>query len=82
MALLTESVTHPERVLKVTDLPQAFYRWESSLKDFQRGRAAELDDDVKANATKRNLGRCGLAAAIPHFLKNSWFHVVAGATTC
>ena len=25
VALLTESVTHPERVLKVTDLPQAFY---------------------------------------------------------
>ena len=37
VALLTESVTHPERVLKVTDLPQAFYRWESSLKEFQRG---------------------------------------------
>ena len=48
--LLTESVTHPDRVLKVTDLPQAFYRWESSLKEFQRGRSAELDDDVKANA--------------------------------
>ena len=26
VALLTESVTHPERVLKVTDLLQAFYR--------------------------------------------------------
>ena len=50
MALLTESVTHPERVLKVTDLPQAFYRWESSLREFQRGRSTELDDDVKANA--------------------------------
>ena len=37
VALLTESVTHPERVLKVTDLPQAFYRWERSLKEFQRG---------------------------------------------
>ena len=37
VALLTESVTHPERVLKVTDLPQAFYRWESTLRDFQRG---------------------------------------------
>ena len=24
-ALVTESVTHPERVLKVPDLPQAFY---------------------------------------------------------
>ena len=32
VALLTESVTHPQRVLKVTDLPHAFYRWESSLK--------------------------------------------------
>ena len=50
MALLTESVTHPERVLKVTDLPQAFYRWESCLEEFQRGKPAELDDDVKANA--------------------------------
>ena len=52
VALLTESVTHPERVLKVTDLPQAFYRWESSLKEIQRGRSAELDDDVKANAMR------------------------------
>ena len=50
VALLTESVTHPERVLKVTYLPQAFYRCESSLKEFQRGRPAELGDDVKANA--------------------------------
>ena len=33
--------------LKVTDLPQAFYRSESSLKEFQRGRPAELDDDVR-----------------------------------
>ena len=52
VALLTESVTHPDRVLKVTDLPQAFYRWESSLKEFQRGKPAELDDDVKANAMR------------------------------
>ena len=52
VAVLTESVTHPERVLKVTDLPQAFHRWESSLKEFQRGRPAELDDDVKANAMR------------------------------
>ena len=49
VALLAESVTHPERVLKVTDRPQAFYRWESNLKEFQRGRPAERDDDVKAN---------------------------------
>ena len=52
VALLAVSVTHPERVLKVTYLPQAFYRWESSLKEFQRGRPAELDDDVKANAMR------------------------------
>ena len=52
VALLREAVTHPERVLKVTDLPHAFYRWESSLKEFQRARPAELDDDVKANARR------------------------------
>ena len=39
-------------MLKVTDLPQAFYRWESSLKEFQRGRRAALDDDVKARAMR------------------------------
>ena len=53
VALLTESVTHLERVLKVTelkvtDLPQAFYRWESSLKEFQLGRPAEVDDRRKS----------------------------------
>ena len=52
VALLTESVTHPEKVQKITDLPQAFYRWESNLKEFQRGRSTELDDDVKANAMR------------------------------
>ena len=52
LALLTESVTHPERVLRVTDLPKAFYRWESSLKEFQRGRPAELGNDVKADAMR------------------------------
>ena len=52
VALLTESVTHLERVLKVTDLPQAFCRWESSLREFQRGRSTQLDDDVKANAMR------------------------------
>ena len=52
VALLTESVTHPEKVQKVTDLPQAFYRWESNLKEFQRCGPAKLDDDVKANATR------------------------------
>ena len=35
-----------------SDLPQAFYRWESTLKEFQRGRPAELDGDVKANAMR------------------------------
>ena len=34
VALLTDSVTHPESVPNVIDLPQAFYRWESSLKEF------------------------------------------------
>ena len=53
MALLIESVTHLDRVFKVIDLPQAFYRWESSLKEFERGRPAELDDDVKANAMRQ-----------------------------
>ena len=52
VALLTESVTHSERVLKVTDLWQAFCQWESSLMEFQCGRPAELDDDVKANAMR------------------------------
>ena len=32
VALLIESVTHQERMLKVFDVPQACYRWESSLK--------------------------------------------------
>ena len=39
-------------MLKVTDPPQAFYRLESSLTEFQRGSPAELDDDVKANAMR------------------------------
>ena len=34
-----------------------------------------IDDDVKANAMRhdaeRNLGCCGLGAAIPQFLRNS-----------
>ena len=63
MALLTESVTHPERVLKVTDLPQAFYRWESSLKEFQRDGPAALDDDVKANAMRHMMPKEILDAA-------------------
>ena len=52
VALFTESLTHPERVLKDTDFGQAFSRRESSLKEFQRGRPAELNDDVKANAVR------------------------------
>ena len=45
-------MTHPERVLNVTDLPQAFNRWEISVREFQRGRSTELDVDVKANAMR------------------------------
>ena len=52
VALLTESVKHPEKVHKVTNLPQAFYRWESNFKELQCGRSEELDDDVKANAMR------------------------------
>ena len=43
VSLLTESVTHPERVQKAADLQQAYYRWESNLKEFQRGRPTGLD---------------------------------------
>ena len=63
MALLTESVTHPQRVLEVTDFPREFYRWESSLKEFQRGRPAEVDDDVKANAMRHMMPKEILEAA-------------------
>ena len=63
VALHTESVTHLDRVLKVADLPQAFYRWESNLKEFQRGRPAELDDDVKANALNHMMPKKMLDAA-------------------
>ena len=52
VSFLTESVTHPERVQKAADLQQAYYRWESNLKEFQRGRTTGLDDDVKANAMR------------------------------
>ena len=48
VSLLTESVRHPERVQKSADLQQAYYRCESYLKEFQRGRPTGLDDDVKA----------------------------------
>ena len=34
VALLTESVTHPKKAHKIPDLPQAFYRWESNLREF------------------------------------------------
>ena len=37
---------------KAADLQQAYYRWESNLKEFQRGRPTGLDDDVKANAMR------------------------------
>ena len=84
VALLTESLTHLDRVLKVTDLPQAFYRRESSLKEFQRGRPAELEDDVgvqrnETHDAEGNPGCCGLAAEIPHFLRGSGLHFAAGA---
>ena len=59
VALLTESVTHPERVVEVTDLPQAFYRWESSLKEFQRGRSTELDDEGQCHVTHDAEGNPG-----------------------
>ena len=76
VALFTELVTLPERVLKVTALPQAFYRWESSLKELERGRPAELVVDVKANAMrhmmpKEILDAVDLQAAVPHYLRNS-----------
>ena len=76
VALLTESETHRERVLKVTDLPQAFYRWENSLKEFQRGRPADLDHDVKANAMRHMMPKEILDAAdlqpqYRTFLRNS-----------
>ena len=48
VSLLTELVTHLERVQKAADLQQAYYRWESNLKEFQRGRPTGLDDDVMA----------------------------------
>ena len=51
-SVLTELVTHPPRVAKISDLQQAFYRWETNLKEFQRGRTSELDDDVKSNALR------------------------------
>ena len=38
VSFLTESVTHPEKVQKAADLEQAYYQWESNLKEFQRGR--------------------------------------------
>ena len=37
---------------KAADFRQAYYRWESNLKEFQRGRPTGLDDDVKANAMR------------------------------
>ena len=34
-SLLTESVIHLERVQKAAVLQQAYYRWESNMKEFQ-----------------------------------------------
>ena len=77
-------VTHPERVLKVTGLPQAFNRWESSLKEFQRGRPAELDDDVKANAVRLTLPKQILDAADLHSQYRTFFFLKKKkeVTTC
>ena len=81
MAPLTESVTHPAIVLKVTDIMQAFYRCESSLEEFQRGGPTERDDDVKANDRRHdaqgNPGCCGLAAAVPCFHRDLGLNVAA-----
>ena len=66
VAVLTESVTHPERVLKVTDLQQAFYRCEGQCSE-------TLDAEGKP-------GCCGLAAAVPHFFRDSRLHVATSAT--
>ena len=83
-ALLTESVTHPESVLKVTDLSQAFYQWESSLEEFQRGRPAELDDDVNATAMRHMMPTEILDAVDlqPQYGTFPEICVAAGATTC
>ena len=45
-------MTHPEKAQKAADLQQAYYLWESNLKEFQRGRPTGLDDYVKANAMR------------------------------
>ena len=76
-------MTHLERVLKFNDLPQAFYRWESRLKEFQRGRPAELDDNVKAYAMKHMMPKeildaVGLQPQYRTFSRNSKLHVAAG----
>ena len=55
VSLLTESVTHPERVQKAADLHQSHDRWQSCLNEFQRARPTGLDDDVKANAMRHTM---------------------------
>ena len=62
VSLFTESVTHPERVQKAAALQQANYRWESNLKEIQRGRSTGLDDDVKANAMRHMMPKENLDA--------------------
>ena len=49
---LNDSVPHPESVQKAADLQQAYYRWESNLKEFQQGRPTGLDDNVQANVMR------------------------------
>ena len=40
--------------MKVTDLPQAFYRWESSVKEFRRGRpdVSQMSSNVSIPETE------------------------------
>ena len=65
VSLLTDSATHSERVQKAADLQQAYYRWESNLNEFQRGRPTGLDDDVKANAMRHMMSKEILDAMNP-----------------
>ena len=85
VSFLTESVTHPERIQKVSDLQQACYRWESNLKEFQCGRPTGLDDDVKANAMKHMMPKeildaVNLQPQYSTFVGNSRLHVTTGET--
>ena len=65
VARLTESVTHKERVLKVTDLPKAFCQ-------FREGQRNETHD------AERDPGCCGLAASMSLLFWDSGQHVATG----